>query len=304
MAHDQGGWRSMAKSPLVTVIIATYNWSAVLPYAINSVLRQTMDDFELLVIGDGCTDDSETVVAAIPDPRIRWINLPSNTGNQAGPNNRGLREARGEFIAYLGHDDVWLGHHLECMIAALQSSGAAVAWSLLSRIFPDKSVGRPSFPGPQGAGGGTPSCTVYRRSVTDRIGGWKDYRELRLPPEADLFSRARAAGFATVFVPRLTALKFPASARKNVYRDKPSHEQAWWFEQIRAGPDFEPSHLIEMMVADEVVRATPARRLFRILIQEVIKRIAWRLSRKSGMKAMFWTAKGGGIDHAKKYKGL
>jgi glycosyltransferase involved in cell wall biosynthesis len=292
------------KSPLVTVIIATYNWSAVLPYAINSVLRQTMDDFELLVVGDGCSDDSEKVVTAIPDSRVRWINLPSNTGNQAGPNNRGLQEARGEFIAYLGHDDVWLGHHLECMIAALESSGAAVAWSLLSRIFPDKRVGRPLFPGPQGAGGGTPSCTVYRRSVTDRIGGWKDYRELRLPPDADLFSRAKAAGFATVFVPRLTALKFPASARKNVYRDKPSHEQAWWFEQISSRPDFESSHLVEMMVADEVARATPARKLFRILLQEVIKRLAWRLSRKSGLKAMFWTAKGGGIAHVRKYKGL
>jgi glycosyltransferase involved in cell wall biosynthesis len=294
----------VAKSPLVTVIIATYNWSAVLPYSINSVLRQTMDDFELLVIGDGCTDDSEMVVTAIPDPRVRWINLPSNTGNQAGPNNRGLQEARGEFIAYLGHDDVWLGHHLECMIAALQSSGAAVAWSLLSRIFPGKSVGRPLFPGPQGAGGGTPSCTVYRRSVTDRIGGWKDYRELRLPPEADLFSRARAAGFATVFVPRLTTLKFPASARKNVYRDKPSHEQAWWFEKISSRPDFEPSHLIEMMVAGEAARAMPARKLFRILIEQVIKRLAWRLSRKSGLNAMFWTAKGGGIEHVRKYKGL
>jgi GT2 family glycosyltransferase len=292
------------KSPLVTVIIPTYNWSAVLPYSIDSVLRQTMDDFELLVIGDGCTDDSETVVTSIPDSRVRWINLPSNTGHQTGPNNRGLREARGEFIAYLGHDDIWLGHHLECMMAALESSGAAVAWSLLSRIFPGNRVGCPLFPGPQGAGGGTPSCTVYRRSVTDRIGGWKDYRELRLPPEADLFSRARAAGFATVFVPRLTAIKFPASARENVYRDKPCHEQAWWSEQIHSRPDFEPSHLIEMMVADEVVRATPARKLFRILIQEVTRRMAWRLSRKSGMKAIFWTAKGGGIEHARKYKGL
>jgi glycosyltransferase involved in cell wall biosynthesis len=292
----------VSKSPLVTVIIPTYNWSAVLPYAINSVLRQTMDDFELLVIGDGCTDDSETVVSSIPDPRVIWINLPSNTGHQAGPNNRGLAEARGEFIAYLGHDDLWLGHHLECMIAALESSDAGVAVSLLSRILPGKRVGSPTFP--KGSTGATPSCTVYRRSVTDRIGGWKDYRELRLPPDADLFSRAKAAGFATVFVPRLTALKFPASARKNVYRDKPSHEQAWWFEKICSRPDFEQSHLIEMMVAGEAARAMPARNLFRILIEQVIKRLVWRLSRKSGVKAIFWTAKGGGIDHAKKYKGL
>jgi GT2 family glycosyltransferase len=283
------------------VIIATYNWSAVLRYAIDSVLRQTMDDFELLVIGDGCTDDSEKVVSSIADPRVRWINLPSNTGNQAGPNNRGLAEARGEFIAYLGHDDLWLGHHLECMIAALQSSGAGVAASLLSRIFPGKRVGSPLFSGPNG---GTPCRTVYRRSVTDRIGGWRDYRNLRLAPDSDLFARARGAGFAIVSVPRLTALKFPASARKNVYREKPSHEQAWWFEEICSRPDFEQFHLIEMMMAGEVARAMPARDLLKILPQEVIKRLAWRLSRRSGLNAMFWAAKGGGIDHVKKYKGL
>jgi len=77
-------------SPRVTVIVATYNWSTVLPYAIASVLDQTMRDFELLVVGDGCTDDSEQVVAGIRDPRVRWINLPANTGHQFGPNNRGL----------------------------------------------------------------------------------------------------------------------------------------------------------------------------------------------------------------------
>jgi glycosyltransferase involved in cell wall biosynthesis len=55
--------------PRVTVIIPTHNWSTVLPYAINSVLAQTMPDFELIVVGDACTDDSEQVVAAIKDPR-------------------------------------------------------------------------------------------------------------------------------------------------------------------------------------------------------------------------------------------
>jgi cellulose synthase/poly-beta-1,6-N-acetylglucosamine synthase-like glycosyltransferase len=46
-------------SPQVSVIIATYNWSSVLPYSIGSVLRQSVQDFEILVVGDGCTDDSE-----------------------------------------------------------------------------------------------------------------------------------------------------------------------------------------------------------------------------------------------------
>ena len=294
----------MAKAPRVTVIIPTYNWSTVLPYAINSVLDQTMDDFELLVVGDGCTDDSEQVVASIADPRVRWINLPSNSGHQSGPNNRGLSEARGEFVAYLGHDDLWLDHHLECMTDALEKSGAGVAYSLLSRIAPGKQTGSPVFPMPEHGSGGPPSCTVYRRSVTERIGGWKNYRELDVSPETDLFRRAQTAGFATVFVPRLTAIKFPAAARKNVYRDKPSHEQARWFEKTRSDPGFEASHLIEMIMADEIVRATAARKLIRILGQEIFKRLAWRLGRGSGMKAIFWRTKGVGIEYTKKYKGL
>jgi glycosyltransferase involved in cell wall biosynthesis len=85
--------------PSVTVIIPTYNWSSVLPYSIGSVLRQTFTDFELLVVGDGCTDDSEAVVGRISNPRVTWINLPTNTGHQSGPNNEGLRQARGQFSA-------------------------------------------------------------------------------------------------------------------------------------------------------------------------------------------------------------
>src|SRR4051812_48682622 len=124
-------------SPRVSVIIATYNWSSVLPYSIGSVLRQTMQDFEILVVGDGCTDNSEEVVAAMGDPRIRWVNLPANTGHQSGPNNEGLRQARGEFIAYLGHDDLWLPHHLAAHVAALDASGAAMTYSLLITVPPD-----------------------------------------------------------------------------------------------------------------------------------------------------------------------
>jgi glycosyltransferase involved in cell wall biosynthesis len=291
-------------SPRVTVIIATYNWSTVLPYAIESVLKQTMGDYELLVIGDGCTDDSGQVVNAIKDPRVRWINLPVNTGHQAGPNNRGIEEARGEFIAYLGHDDLWLPHHLQCMTDKLDNTGAGLAFSLLSRILPGRDIGTPVMPMPEHGVGGPPSCTMHRRSVTDKIGGWRNYRELTVAPETDLFRRAQAAGFEVAFVPRLTAIKFPASQRKDVYRDRPSHEQARWLAQIRSDPDFESTHLVRMIMADEVTGATPARKLVRILLRELRTRLAWRLSRRSGHKAIFWGAKGGGIDQVRKYKGL
>src|SRR6185295_19675688 len=91
--------------PRVTVIVATYNYSTVLPFSIASVLDQTFADFELLVIGDCCTDESATIVQAMPDRRVHWHNLPANTGHQSGPNNEGLRRASGEAVAYLGHDD-------------------------------------------------------------------------------------------------------------------------------------------------------------------------------------------------------
>src|SRR5262245_27616274 len=116
-------------SPRVTVILPTYNWATVLPYSIGSVLGQHFTDFELLVIGDGCTDESGEVVGAIDDPRVEWINLPQRTGYQSGPNTEGLRRARGSIVAYLGHDDLWLPSHLELMTAALDG-GSTWAYAL------------------------------------------------------------------------------------------------------------------------------------------------------------------------------
>jgi hypothetical protein len=121
--------------------------------------------------------------------------------------------------------------------------------SLLIRILSaDDESGMPVFPKPQYGNGGPPSCTVHRRSVAEKIRGWNDYRDLVIPSEADFFNRASAAGFTAIFVPRLTAIKFPGSNRKNVYRDKPSHEQAHWFRRM-SEPDFEAEHLVHMIEA-------------------------------------------------------
>jgi glycosyltransferase involved in cell wall biosynthesis len=287
------------RSPRVTVIIATYNWSSVLAYAITSVLGQTMDDFELLVIGDGCTDDSAEVAARSADPRVRWINLPAHTGHQSEPNNRGLAEARGEFIAYLGHDDLWLPHHLECLVNAMDSTKADLAYSALAHILPDQRVGLPVVPflrrNPR------PSSTLHRRSVTDAIGGWRDYRILRTHPDGDFWRRAEAAGFAFSFVPRLTVLKFPASERRDVYRSKPSHEQAAWLQRIRSEPDLESIALVEMILAGAAIGAMPARALLPLLIRELRRRLSWRRVRAA---VLFRIARGGGIDADRKYKGL
>jgi glycosyltransferase involved in cell wall biosynthesis len=291
-------------SPRVSVIIATYNWSSVLPYSIGSVLRQTMQDFEILVVGDGCTDDSEAVVAAIGDRRIRWFNLPANSGHQSAPNNEGLRHANGEFIAYLGHDDLWLPHHLEAHIAALDASNAAMTYSLLIAITPEDDEPRPVRPRPHDGAWSPPSCTVHRRSVAEAVGGWRDYREIAVPPEIDLWRRARAAGFEFKFVPRLTAIKFPASTRRGVYRTNPSHEQAAWSARIASEPDLEPVLLAEIVAGRSIVRRLSDRELVVQLVPEMLVRAGRRLRSPSKLLASLWPRKGAVIDSVRRFKGL
>ncbi len=289
--------------PRVTVIIPTYNWSRVLPYSIGSVLRQTMRDFELLVAGDCCTDDSEQVVAGIGDPRVRWINLPVNTRHQSGPNNECLRQARGELIAYLGHDDLWLPHHLEVHVAAFESSGADMTHSLLAWVEADGETW-PIRPWPEQGAWGPPSCTVHRRSVTEALGGWRDYREINVPPEIDLWRRARAAGYRFTFVPRLTAIKFPASVRRGVYQNRPNHEQAAWSERIAAEPDLEAVLLANMIAESCDARRMGYADLVRQFLSQTAVRFWRRLRQPSKFVSAFRRRKGAEIDDVRGFKGL
>jgi glycosyltransferase involved in cell wall biosynthesis len=291
--------------PRVTVIIATYNWSEVLPYSIGSVLRQTFRDFELLVAGDGCTDDSEGVVAAIDDPRVRWINLPLNTRHQSGPNNEGLRQARGEIIAYLGHDDLWLPHHLAAHVEALDASGSDVAYSLCMIVAPAESSIWPSIPRPRDGSFAPPSCMTHRRRVTEDLGGWRDYRTLDqsrdIPPDVELWQRAQAAGRKFTFVPRLSGIKFPAAWRRDVYRTRPCHEQARWLARIDAEPDLESKLLVTYIAAEEMPSGLPYRDLLRHVMKQTVSRIRRRFALRS---LGLLKPRTGTIDQARRFKGL
>src|SRR4030095_3242553 len=124
-------------APAVSVVLATFNRSNILPFVIGSVLAQTRGDWELIVVGDGCTDDSEDVVARFNDPRIRFINLRQRVGDQSGPNNEGVRQARGRFVAFLNHDDLWFPDHLERTLETLDKTGAALTFTLQLEADPD-----------------------------------------------------------------------------------------------------------------------------------------------------------------------
>lgn len=281
--------------PQVTIILPTYNWSSVLRYAIASVLRQTFTDFELLVIGDGCTDDSAQVVAQAGDERIRWIGLPENTGHQSEPNNVGLRQARGGIIAYHGHDDLWLPHHLAVMVDALRSSGADLGHSLCLMVPSEGESGWLLVPQPELGSYAPPLCVIHRRSLTERIGGWRAYRELgTTPPDVELWRRAAASGAALTFVPRLTAIKFPASVRRDVYRTRPHREQEAWTARMDSDPDLEVHLLADAVAArSTLMESWSYRELLRGFIRQTVRRGRTRLR-----------FRGESIDSIRRYKGL
>ncbi len=96
----------MSSQPLVSVVIAAYNMGRYLPQAIDSVLQQTYGNVEVLVIDDGSTDDTAAQAQAYVKPgKVRYIHQ-TNQG-QAVAKNRGVREAAGEFVAFLDADDYW-----------------------------------------------------------------------------------------------------------------------------------------------------------------------------------------------------
>lgn len=235
--------------PRATVVIPTYNWSSVLRWSVASVLRQTMRDFELLVVGDACTDDSADVVASFGDPRVRWINLAENVGEQSGPNNEGIRQAQSPVVAYLGHDDLYLPHHLAVMCAAIDA-GADVAHGIVTAIHPDGTCSPgAACPGPyDGADFIVPSAVVHRTELAHRLGGWRAARDLvGTNPDTDFWRRLHASGCRWQYVPRLLAVKFPAIDRRNSYREKPSHEQEAWTRRIETEPDFEAVELARLL---------------------------------------------------------
>ncbi|HVG11310.1 MAG TPA: glycosyltransferase [Thermoanaerobaculia bacterium] len=248
--------------PLVSVVIATYNWSSVLRYSIASALGQTFGSIEVLVVGDGCTDDSAEVVASFDDPRVRWHNLPSNSGSQAEPNNTGIALARGEYVAYLGHDDLWHPTHLETLVDLARQGRGDLFYTLAAIIHPDgeRQISGLTASGELSPGDFVPpSSVLHSRRLTEEIGPWPDPRAIDVPIDVELYERARRAGKVFVGSERLTVFKLPSSTRKGSYVERPSHEQAELARRLREEPDIQFRELLEITRSFLVRPARPVR---------------------------------------------
>lgn len=118
-------------APLVSVVIPTYNAAGLLLQTLHSVFAQTFSDMEIIVVNDGSPDGTAAQLAQLSDPRLRVISQ-KNAGVGAA-RNRGLDEARGEFVAFLDHDDLWLPEKIATQIAFFRShpqcAAVGVPWA-------------------------------------------------------------------------------------------------------------------------------------------------------------------------------
>ena len=101
-----------SKELAISVVLPVYNRASVVGEAVRSVLSQQFDDFELILVDDGSTDDTAKIVSAFNDPRLRFLRLRGNAeGNVA--RNRGIEVAQAPLVAFLDSDDAYLPHKLE-----------------------------------------------------------------------------------------------------------------------------------------------------------------------------------------------
>lgn len=103
----------------VSVIIPTYNRAGFVEASIRSVLAQRYGNLELIVVDDGSTDHTKEVVAALPDPRLRYIGHERNRG-AAAARNTGLKQASGRYIAFQDSDDEWMPEKLGLQVEVLE----------------------------------------------------------------------------------------------------------------------------------------------------------------------------------------
>lgn len=236
--------------PLVTVLLPTHNRADVLRFAILSVLSQTIDDFELLIVGDGCTDGTREVVASFADRRIAWFDLPKAPLSGYANRNIALRQARGRYVAYAQHDDLWFPDHLALLLETIEAARADWAYS------------RPLWVGRNGAlvpfpvnltlpaeldhflnvENSVPStCVLHTRHALERVGYWPE----TVPNVADWECwRSIVASTASAkvgYCRPVTCLHFPTimnhhvSLAEHAWRDATG--SSWWPAILRCPAD-------------------------------------------------------------------
>jgi glycosyltransferase involved in cell wall biosynthesis len=190
--------------PLFSVVIATHNRAHLLPQAVQSVLKQTFEDFELIIVDDASTDKTAEVVRSFHDPRLVYLRREEN-GGVAAANNTGLAQAKGKYVCFLGDDDEYLPRFLKETYRVFEVVHETVGfvWSGVrwvqdtsggETMYEDGLMSRPRFNDreqahlsflrqPLGTGWGA----TIRRSCFDQVGKFDE--GLRVAVDHEFFAR-------------------------------------------------------------------------------------------------------------------
>ena len=280
--------------PLVSILLPVYNGSPYLNVVINSILSQSFQDFELIIINDGSTDDSESVIKKISDSRIRYVQQ-QNHGLPATL-NIALGLACGEFIARQDQDDISFSLRLQKQIEFLTANPDVGMVGTNAEIWVDNAkterlLEHPSddasinfnllFDNPF-----VHSSVTIRRSVFDKIGGYSEDKARQPPEDYELWSRV-AREFKVANLPEvlLAYCEVPGSMSRSGLNPflnrliKISAENiAWYSGRDIASPEVVAISKLVHGVYEEIPSGIS---IFRM--ETVIRNAAINITQKSGV---------------------
>ena len=266
-------------SPAVSVVIPAYNASRFLPESLRSILDQSWQDLECIVVDDGSTDDTAEVVRAIDDVRLRYHRV--ERGGVAHARNTGMSIATGEWVAILDADDVWQPDKLHMQLAAASAvpgsglvlCGYYVSSPVLSpqyRVIPaDSHRTMERWLLLEGNGPAFGSTAMFRRALVEEVGGFDE----SLSTSADLefaWRLAQSAAVVTVAEP----LVFYRSHGGQMHRDMAVFER----DMLR---------VFDIVLADEaVLRARGEANLYTRLALDHLRHGRMRSARMDATRVL------------------
>jgi glycosyltransferase involved in cell wall biosynthesis len=200
----------MTTQPYVSVVIPTYNHAKLLKKALDSVMAQTFEDWEAIVVNNFSADNTIEVVNSFADPRIKILNF-SNNGVIAASRNHGLKEATGDFIAFLDSDDIWYPSKLQ---KCVEQASAGYQFICHGELWINSDLTqRPVMYGPvsnatykrllfRGNCIST-STTFIAKSLLNSVQGFDENPKIITTEDYDLWLRLAAKNPPTVFIPEV-----------------------------------------------------------------------------------------------------
>ncbi len=196
----------METIPTVSIIIPTYNQGDLLRLALDTVVGQTFENWEALVVNNHSTDNTAEVIAEVDDPRVHRIDF-QNHGVIAASRNRGIAEARGEWIAFLDSDDLWMLEKLETCLAAgvdadlISHREETFRGDKTLRVSPhrferDATYRRLLF----FENCFSPTAVLVRRAAVERVGGLSENPDFTTAEDYEFWLRLAQSGVRVRFI--------------------------------------------------------------------------------------------------------